>query len=220
MKKLLPILLLAVALPAHANSDFSFTGTFKTDNDIKWYSFTLDSESIVTLRTLSYSGSDALQSYTGSTTNAAGKVIPAGGFDPLITLFDASRTHTIDTDLNGKYTPQGDDIQFGTNASDSLLDAVISATLPKGTYQVAVSEYANGYMQDGHGNAIAFPGFKGVEPETIGFKDYFGNTRTSNYAIDLINVTSAAPVPVPAGIWLLGTALLGLLGIRKKSLIN
>src|SRR5271167_5225019 len=60
-------------------SSFSFTGTFTQDDQLELFQFTAPSAS-VTLRTWSYAGG----------TNAAGNVIAAGGFDTVLSLFDAT----------------------------------------------------------------------------------------------------------------------------------
>lgn len=43
---------------------------------------------------------------------------------------------------------------------------------------------------------------------------YFGTLP--DYADDQLDIPFAAPVPVPAAVWLLGSGLLGLFGIRRK----
>ncbi len=60
-------------------ANFSFTGTFSQDDQLELFQFTAPS-ALVTLETWSYAGG----------TNANGAVIPAGGFDPHISLFDAT----------------------------------------------------------------------------------------------------------------------------------
>jgi len=62
-------------------ASFSFTGTFDWDTDVQFFTFTVSAPTPdVTLRTWSYSGG----------TNFAGDSIPSGGFEPLISLFDAT----------------------------------------------------------------------------------------------------------------------------------
>lgn len=71
------ILLLLSGAPARA-ADFSFTGTFVNDTDLQFFSFTLANPTAgVALRTWSYAGG----------TNAAGQVIPSGGFLPYLNLY-------------------------------------------------------------------------------------------------------------------------------------
>jgi hypothetical protein len=60
--------------------NFSFTGTFGADDDVQLFSFTTDGSSTVTLRSYSYAGG----------TQADGNVMSHGGFDPGMTLFDAT----------------------------------------------------------------------------------------------------------------------------------
>jgi len=57
----------------------SYTGNFVADDDEREVFFTLSAPGSVTLRTLSYAGG----------VNAAGTTIPAGGFDPTVSVFDS-----------------------------------------------------------------------------------------------------------------------------------
>src|SRR5574341_686978 len=73
--------LVCLGAPASAEAlDFSFTGSFIQDDDVQLFNFTVGIASTVTLRTYSYAGG----------TNAAGTVIPSGGFDPILALFNSS----------------------------------------------------------------------------------------------------------------------------------
>jgi hypothetical protein len=40
----------------------------------------------------------------------------------------------------------------------------------------------------------------------------------ANYSISLTGAEFAAPVPVPAVVWLFGTGIIGFLGMRKKAI--
>ncbi len=81
MKVLRPFVGLVVAVmlgaPVHA-ANFSYTGTFANDTDLAFFTFTLAAPTAgVALRTWSYAGG----------TNAAGQVIPSGGFEPVLNLY-------------------------------------------------------------------------------------------------------------------------------------
>src|SRR5688572_14519625 len=65
-----------LAVPALA-APASFTGTFAQDDSMQSFLLSLSAPSDLTLRTWSYAGG----------TNAAGSAIPAGGFDPIVSLF-------------------------------------------------------------------------------------------------------------------------------------
>ena len=56
----------------------SFSGSFSTANDIYSVSFSSDGNSTIKFKSYGYDGG----------TNAAGTIIAAGGFDPILTLFD------------------------------------------------------------------------------------------------------------------------------------
>src|ERR1700722_15473430 len=75
-------LILWLAFPASVSpaSAFSYTGTFAADDDKREFFFSLVEPGVAPIRTLSYAGG----------TNAAGLTIPAGGFDPTISIFDSN----------------------------------------------------------------------------------------------------------------------------------
>ena len=72
-------------------NDFSFTGTFADHNEVQLFTFSVGAPSTVTLTAWSYAGG----------TNAAGTVIPRGGFDPILALFDSSGLRINENDDGG-----------------------------------------------------------------------------------------------------------------------
>ncbi len=177
MKHLLFIAILLSSFGVNA-ANFSFTGNLDHDDDFRTFSFTVDSTSDVTIRTSSYA---------------------AGGFDPLLVLFDST----------GTWISMNDDI----STDDGLYDSLITWNLDAGNYIVALAQFGTDLTQS--------PTLKEIVWSTFyeGFDDL-----TSFYALDINNVSSASilnnnvsSVPVPAAVWLFGSALMGLLGMRKKS---
>lgn len=117
---------------------------------------------------------------------------PLDGFDSILTLWqhDGADYTLLDSndDANGLYS---------ANPKDSGL----RLNLDPGSFLVAVSQWAN----EPNGNLFSL-GFNGNgDPFTSGFE--FPYTLT---------VEGASVVPVPAAVWLMGSALLGLLGYRRK----
>lgn len=175
-----------VATPAQA-ANLSFNSTFGTNPDtIESFFFTADGASTVTIRSYGYGGGTTSQNTT----------ILAGGFDPVLTLFDGT---------TGAYILDRDD--------DIGLDFNLVQNLAAGNYRAVLSvqgNYANG----------AFPGGNfadGFTADTPGNgTSFFG--RTSAYAVDILNVnnTTATAVPEPAS--LIGTAVAGFaaIGLKRK----
>src|SRR4051794_10875032 len=97
-RKLSQCLLVLVGLLASgayaAPINFSFTGIFSRDDDVQFFSLALGAPSMVTLRTYSYAGG----------TQANGNVVSAGGFDPVLTVFNSP----------GQLLHQEDDAPMGT----------------------------------------------------------------------------------------------------------
>ena len=173
-------------------ANFSFTGNLAGDNAVELFSFTLAAPSDVTLRTWSYAGG----------TNAAGDLIAAGGFDPIVSLFfgAGSPALLIDANDDGLGVP----VDPGTGfAFDSLLE---SFALPAGVYTVALSQFAN----FANGPTLG-DGFLGT-----GNLDFDG--RTSAWALDILGPDSAASVPLPGtlALFMLGLAAAGV--TRRRSI--
>src|ERR1700742_3084344 len=81
---LFAMLILIVMAPVRwGTAHFSFNGTFTSDTDIQFFTFTLNADTPgVTILTWS----------AGGGTNAAGTVIPAGGFVPDLSFFMSDGT--------------------------------------------------------------------------------------------------------------------------------
>lgn len=122
--------------------------------------------------------------------NAAGDVISDGGFDPLIVLFDNA----------GTWIGMNDDV----DGQNGMYDSLLTWELTGGNYIVALAQFGHDLSQ--------MPDLDDIQ-WLSGEVNFDG--RTSSYALD-INVS---PVPVPAAVWLFGSALMSLLGMRKKSQI-
>jgi hypothetical protein len=230
-------LLLLVSLLVRA-ADISFAGTFLNDTDLQFFTFTvLNPTPGVTLRTWSYSGG----------VNAAGQAIPSGGFEPYLNLYmaDGSQMNPGSSGpCNGVSNLSPDpttgacgDVYYPTTLS--FPGGVWSA----GTYTVVLSTFANpgiGNLSDGFFAAevlglpspsnftcqVGSPGYQG-NPPTVPvdqpFCDefYAGTQRTGGWALDILNVDSAAqsstvPEPSSLSLGLLGGLLFAFKGIYSR----
>jgi hypothetical protein len=200
-------LMFGLSSPSQA-ATFSFTGTFTGDADVQLFGFTVGATSDVTLLTYSYAGG----------TNAAGAVIPAGGFDPILSLFDSSDS-LIDSNDDGFFPNVGIDPITGLP-----LDTYLRRSLDAGDYTVAVSQYdnealgptlADGFFQTAADFTTTILGGTCASGQ---FCDVADDQRTNFWAFDILDVENASinPVPVPAAVWLFGTALIGLIGFGKR----
>jgi len=217
------IVALCLSIGVAAAGNFSFTGTFSQDDQLQVFQFTAPSASTL-LRTWGYAGG----------TNFDGNLILPGGFDPILSVFDAtgglvSSSPLIDNNYDGPGVATD-----GGNAFDSLL--LLTALNPGGTYILILSQndnsangstYGDGFGRSGQGNftAGAF-GCGGTDP----FCDLSTVQRNGNWAVDIGGVQSAADitnpggsgVPEPGTILLLATGLtsLALLGRRRKQVLQ
>jgi len=182
--------ILACTNPSKADN-FSFTGSFAVDNDVQLFNFSVTSPSNVTLRTWSYAGG----------TNAAGQSIAAGGFDPILALFDSSGAF-----IPGAQNDDGVGVAVDpatitlTDPTGNAFDTLLSISLAAGSYTVAVMQFDNffrfpgppGFLEDGQGNFTAKYGCSAGQ-----FCDFDGNNRDGHWAFDILNVNTASPVPGP-----------------------
>ena len=202
--------LAAMAVSAQADS-FSFTGALAVDDEVQLFDFAVGAESTVQLRSFSYGGG----------TQADGNVVSAGGFDPILALFDST----------GMLIDQNDDADGPPVLPDNgnYFDVYLEALLSPGSYRVAVSQYDNfangpdlsdGFLRAGEGD------FTGADFDCSNgsFCDVDGDNRTSAWAFDILGVDNAvvvpptpgpSPVPLPATLPLLAAAM-GLFGAATR----
>jgi hypothetical protein len=200
-------------LPAvHVQSaNFSFRGTFNRDDNVQLFNFLLSSAGTVTIRSFGYEGG----------ANAAGTVIPRGGFDTTVALFNLSTGALLGFNDDGSVPPLTIDPVTGF-AGDSLLTLSLAA----GNYRVALTEFDNvpngnfsaGFFEQGAGNFT--PGLTGC-PATafcaVSLSAPGYSLRTGNWALDILGVTAITPEPGSLTLLALGLAGLGVL--RKRTTI-
>jgi hypothetical protein len=188
-------------------SNFSFQGNFILDNDLQEFLFTIANPGTVTMQTWSFAGG----------TNANGTIIPAGGFAPVLALFDSTGTIVGNFDQGG-VAPAGCGPRNIDPVSGFCLDAFLSDSLGAGDYILVLSQQDNvplsqmlsdGYQHDGD------PNFAN------GFND-FGFPRTSAWAVDIVSVDRASevtgvPEPCSALALFTGLAWLAGLGLKRNS---
>jgi hypothetical protein len=192
-----------VARPARA-TNLTLQGLFAKDDDVQLFNFSVAATGSVDLRSYGYAG--------GQT--STGTVVPSGGFETILTLFDSS----------GNLLSENDDgAGVATDPSTGLAgDSRITATLNAGRYVLALSQYDNfargnmaeGFVETGHPNFTADPNFTtGGSCPGNQFRDISGapgRCRNGNWTMDFIGVATVAPVaPVPepstAGLLLLSS---------------
>lgn len=198
----------ACALPA---ANISFTGTFSTDDQVQLFDFTLTAPETVTFQTWGYGGG----------TNAESVDIPAGGFESLLTWFAP----------DGSYIDNSTTCGSGNPYEDACLDAYGQASLGAGTYTLALTQSGNnaicpdgfpgdlgcGFSQQGNGD---FTPITTGDPGCTAFCGTFGTQEDGNWAVDILNVSSASlasSTPEPATMLVAGCgiALILLAGRRR-----
>ncbi len=193
-------------------SSFSYTGSFVTDDQIQEFVFSLsDTSGTVTTVTYSYAGG----------TNQANAIIPEGGFDPWLAIFNSSGALVASND-------DGTCGQVGTESvTGACFDSYISEALTAGSYTLVLSQSDNspaggslsdGYTRTGQTDFTSSFGCPNGE-----FCDINADDRTPNWAVDIDNVTSSSlpggggGAPEPATFLLLGGGFAGILVLRRRS---
>ncbi|PSB01914.1 DVUA0089 family protein [Merismopedia glauca] len=203
----LALITLSIGLtnPASA-ANLSFRGNFTQDDDVRLINFTLSSTSQVIIKSLSYAGG----------TQADGTLVSAGGFDPILSLFD-NGGNLIDSNDDGGSSHVPADLTTGAG-----FDAFLTSLLNPGTYTVAVTQFYNfpggtnisqGFRHQGEANFTSLYGCS-----TGVFCDTTGNSRTNFWAVDVLKRDEPIPpTSVPEPSTLLG-AFLALSTLSKVSL--
>ncbi len=184
-------LIVAVFLPPANAANFSFEGSFNSDDDLRVFTLNVAAPSTVTFLTLSYGGG----------VNADGAAIAGGGFDPILSLFTGANDPggtQLASNNDGTCPPLNNDAVTG-----ACWDSLIEIALGPGLYTLVLSQSDNvalgpalgdGFLRAGQGNFTG-PAFLGVPGSFI---DANPSQRDSRWAVDILNAESAAVVPEPA----------------------
>lgn len=202
----------------------SFTGDLRTDATFISCGFacTLDAGNsdsdyaqwAAVERNFTVATSSSVQAITfsyGGGTNGNGMAIGADGFEPYLSLFDASGKFLAST-LFGTTCPPGANTNAGSGQCyDVLLDAGV---LAPGNYAITISAFENMSFAENSGMGTLADGFTGLG-NLAGGEDL-------HYAFD-VDLTPASPtaVPEPASDALLaGAGLLWYLATRRSTRAN
>ncbi|MGA7240161.1 MAG: DVUA0089 family protein [Bryobacteraceae bacterium] len=178
------------------NSDFDYAQWAAVERD-----FTVATSSLVQAITFSYGGG----------TNGHGLAIGASGFEPYLSLFDASGAFLASTFL-GTTCPPGANTNAGSGQCfDVLLDAGV---LAPGNYAITISAFENMSFAENSGLGSLADGFTGLGNLAPG--------EDMHYAFDVdLTPAIATAVPEPAsGALLAGAGLLWCLATRKSRPAN
>lgn len=203
---------LAALLVTAANSgqastqNFSFTGTFSGDADVYSVDFSFRQTSTVTLISYSYAGG----------TMADGTAIAAGGFDPILAIWDRAGDLWEEND-------DGPELLPADPVTGYTLDThMILIKLPGGSYTVTIAQSPNVAA----GNNLS-QGFTQTDPFATAaygcsnrqFCDITSDNRTSFWAFDMLGLKSpgvpSIPVPATFPLVVAGLGALRLVSRRK-----
>ena len=150
---------------------------------------------------------------TGDYINGDGLTLNQGRFDG--TFFGADAWLMVDLSSPGSFDLSGNEILDGDgNSIPVALDFTEGSVFDSGLgFQNPGFIVEQDGPLDGSPIVITMPGFAGSTQPAVG--------NTAPYDFDVATMMGGSitlqPVPVPAAAWLFGSALLGLVGVRRKN---
>ena len=203
---------LTATLASASSVSQTYTGALTSETgagSVVLESFSLTSASEVTIYTTSYGGGMNLD---GSTTGP-------GGFQPNITLYD--NTGFVVANQSPSFSPIANpDPSNGWKGDGYLQDP----DAPAGTYYVTLTDWQNQMSVTSTGldiSTAAYLQFSG--PGGTSFQDVQGNTRTGNYALDILAsplTSGGSTVPEPSTFLLIVPALAAAAFLRARKFTN
>jgi PEP-CTERM motif len=201
------ISMLALASICSADVVLSETGTLASPEDTFLMAINLATAGNVTLQTYGFGGG----------TNAAGTVIPSGGFDPFVGLFSGTGPAAVfingDSDILTNYTPgcpPAGTVTIGSMANQCGDVRLELTGLAAGMYTVLLSdsEYVPNAVFEVAGTlGDGFTDFTGGVFQTcVDANTCIPQPDTANWALD-ITESSGSAVPEPGALGLAGLGL-------------
>lgn len=167
-------------------------GPSNSDGDYAQWAAAVTQFTVFTTTTM-----EAITYSYGGGTSLTGHVVPAGGLEPYLSLFDAAGNFLASTALATTCPPGANSV--GGNCFDVSLDG---GTLTPGTYQLALTAFENQSQAENPGGGLTLSdGFDGLGNLFPG--------ENLNYAFDIILPSNVTPTPEP-GTFALLAAVCGL----------
>ncbi|MGA2433922.1 MAG: DVUA0089 family protein [Bryobacteraceae bacterium] len=176
-------------------------GPSNTDGDYAQFAAVVDDFTVYTPTTM-----EAITYGYGGGTSLTGPVVPAGGLEPYLSLFNSSGQFLAST-FYGTTCPPGAN-SVGGNCFDVSLNG---GTLGPGTYQIALTAWENmSLVENGAGTNLS-DGFTGLGNLAPG--------ENLNYAFDVILPNNTLPLgtPEPASLGLFAMGCVALAFLKRKT---
>jgi len=194
-------LFVLMAASARADAVFSYTGSLLSPED---------STSGQIVITVPVAGTVDLQTWSfGGGTNAAGALIPAGGFDPFVGVFQGTGSTALfingTSDILANYgsfmgCPPGAEVNIGGAVCG---DITMSLPLAAGTYTVLLTDADYFPVAVDEISGTLGDGFFDFTPGAFPLQTCNGTdcvNDTANWAIDITTPSGVAAVPEPGAL--------------------
>jgi len=206
----LTTMLLLAAAPSALAGSVSYASSFVNDDDGFTLNLTLGVAETLVTQTLSY----------GAGVDGHGKAVVAGGFAPVLSLFDASGL------LLQIVSPESPGALGGTIPVDPISgfawDAALSAALPAGKYTLVLTQDGNAPNGPTLADGFAMTGSHDCTGQNmlgqsgLRFINADLTQRTGNWALE-VSPANVVPEPNAAALLAAGLLTLGALTRRRRS---
>lgn len=163
-------------------------GPGNTDGEYAQWAAVVDTFAVFSTTTM-----EAITYSYGGGTSLTGAIVPAGGLEPYLSLFDSSGNFLASTFVGTTCPPGAHSV--GGNCFDVLLNG---GSLTPGTYQIALTAFENMSLAENNGSPLHLSdGFTGLGNLAAG--------ENLNYAFDVI-LPNNVPEPSSIAMFAIGCA--------------
>ncbi len=201
-----------VASVGYDNSWYQGTQpTLANSHDVRWYSFTLEQDSNVNI-SVKNAGPGTYPTYNGAGDDTGNTFPVLADLDVGFSLYKG--LVPLSAFENAEF--EGEPVWPVADGNNGLFNAVGDTTMGNNSGVINTIEFITAVNDNGVGATESLSNIfllAGVYSLVVGGAAADG-IGAGAYGV----IASVQPVPVPAAVWLMGSALVGLIGMRKRAI--